>query len=171
MRLINPLVSTNPRLAPGPGVPYKKVYPWGVPPKVSSRSQYPHVMSPHQSAPLVDSLNHVAHPVWAHSTLFSCTGQDGELTAVDCAVLRATRDPVCMLKELHNLPMGKECLPALFRRCTHEELRDWAKTLPWDHPVAWSLDHEVHRRRIAGESHFCFFPLPRYGFPHIPFFS
>ena len=59
-----------------------------------------------------------------------------------------------MLKLLHKLPMGQECLRAMFRRSTHEELRDWAKTLPWDHPVARSLDHEVHRRRMAGESPF-----------------
>ena len=56
-----------------------------------------------------------------------------------------------MLKTLWHLPLGKDCLRALFRRCTHEELRDWAKTLPWDHPVARKLDHEVHRRRMAGE--------------------
>ena len=58
-----------------------------------------------------------------------------------------------MLKILHHLPMGHECFRALFRRCTHEELRAWAKTLPWDHPVARKLDHEVHRRRMAGEFH------------------
>ena len=63
-----------------------------------------------------------------------------------------------MLKLLCHLPMGHECLRALFRRCTHEELRAWAKTLPWDHPVARKLDHEVHRRRMAGEFHdFSFF--------------
>ena len=56
-----------------------------------------------------------------------------------------------MLKILHHLPMGHELFRALFRRCTHEELRDWAKTLPWDHPIARKLDHEVHRRRMAGE--------------------
>ena len=72
----------------------KKVYPWGVPPRVSSRVQSPHAMSLHQSAPLVDSLNHVAPSVWAHSTLISCSGQDGELFAVDFAVLRTNRDPV-----------------------------------------------------------------------------
>ena len=49
--------------------------------------------------------------------------------------------------------MGHECLRAMFRRCTHEELRAWARTLPWDHPVARKLDHEVHRRRMAGEFH------------------
>ena len=56
-----------------------------------------------------------------------------------------------MLKILHHLPMGHECFCALFRRCTHEELRAWAKTFPWDHPIARKLDHEVHRRRMAGE--------------------
>ena len=64
-----------------------------------------------------------------------------------------------MLKLLCHLPMGHECLRAMFRRCTHEELRAWAKTLPWDHPIARKLDHEVHRRRMAGEFHsfFIFF--------------
>ena len=56
-----------------------------------------------------------------------------------------------MLKILYHLPMGHECFNALFRRCTHEELRAWAKTFPWDHPIARKLDHEVHRRRMAGE--------------------
>ena len=62
-----------------------------------------------------------------------------------------------MLKVLHHLPMGHELFRALFRRCTHEELRDWAKTFPWDHPIARKLDHEVHRRRMAGECHSFFF--------------
>ena len=58
-----------------------------------------------------------------------------------------------MLKVLHHLPMGHELFRALFRRCTHEELRNWAKTFPWDHPIARKLDHEVHRRRMAGKFH------------------
>ena len=63
-----------------------------------------------------------------------------------------------MLKLLCHLPMGHECLRAMFRRCTHEELRAWARTLPWDHPVARKLDHEVHRRRMAGKFYsFSFF--------------
>ena len=63
-----------------------------------------------------------------------------------------------MLKILHHLPMGHELFRALFRRCTHEELRAWARTFPWDHPIARKLDHEVHRRRMAGECHgFSFF--------------
>ena len=53
--------------------------------------------------------------------------------------------------------MGHECYRALFRRCTHEELRAWARTLPWDHPIARKLDHEVHRRRMAGECHGFYF--------------
>ena len=62
-----------------------------------------------------------------------------------------------MLKILHHLPMGHELFRALFRRCTHEELRNWAKTFPWDHPIARKLDHEVHRRRMAGEFHSFFY--------------
>ena len=70
-----------------------------------------------------------------------------------------------MLKILHHLPMGHELFRALFRRCTHEELRNWAKTFPWDHPIARKLDHEVHRRRMAGECHgFLFFRV------WVPFF-
>ena len=76
------------------GVQTKKVYPWGVPPRVSSRVQSPHVMSLHQSAPLVDSLNHVARPVLAHSALFSVAVQHGEFTPSPGVVLRTHRDPV-----------------------------------------------------------------------------
>ena len=72
----------------------KKVYPWGVPPRVSSRVQSPHVMSLHQSAPLTDSLNHVARPVLAHFNLISVAVQDGELATIDCAVLCAHRHVV-----------------------------------------------------------------------------
>ena len=65
--------------------------------------------------------------------------------------------PIAMLfetlKTLWHLPIKQDILRALFRRCTHEELRAWAKTLPWDHPIARKLDHEVHRRRMAGEFH------------------
>ena len=73
-----------------------------------------------------------------------------------------------MLKILYHLPMGHECYRALFRRCTHEELRAWARTLPWDHPIARKLDHEVHRRRMAGEFHSFFFGVwvPFFFFPH-----
>ena len=77
-----------------------------------------------------------------------------------------------MLKLMCHLPMGHEILRAMFRRCTHEELRDWAKTLPWDHPVARKLDHEVHRRRMAGKCHgFHFFGCVGPFFPSCPFFD
>ena len=77
-----------------------------------------------------------------------------------------------MLKILHHLPMGHELFRALFRRCTHEELRNWAKTFPWDHPIARKLDHEVHRRRMAGEFHgFLFFFRVWVPFFLIPFFD
>ena len=75
-----------------------------------------------------------------------------------------------MLKILHHLPMGHELFRALFRRCTHEELRDWAKTFPWDHPIARKLDHEVHRRRMAGEFHSFFFIFLGCGSPFFFFF-
>ena len=74
------------------------------------------------------------------------------------------------LKMLWHLPIRKDRLRALVRRCGWKELRDWAKTLPWDHPVARSLDQEVHRRKMAGESHSIFF-LARVWvfFPYTPF--
>ena len=67
----------------------------------------PHVMSLHQSAPLVDSLNHVARPVWAHSTLFSVAVQDGEFAPVDCAVLRANRHVVRHVEDAIPPPDGQ----------------------------------------------------------------
>ena len=75
-----------------------------------------------------------------------------------------------MLKILHHLPMGHECFRALFKRCTHEELRAWAKTLPWDHPIARKLDHEVHRRRMAGKSHLLLFSMAQVWGPSYPLF-
>ena len=51
--------------------------------------KFPHVMSLHQSDPLMESLNHVARPVWAHSALISVAVQDGELFTVDGFVLGA----------------------------------------------------------------------------------
>ena len=48
-------------------------------------------MALHQSDPLVESLNHVARPVWVHSSLFSHADQDGEFAPVHCAVLGTDR--------------------------------------------------------------------------------
>ena len=70
--------------------------------------------------------------------------------------------PIAMLFEalkiVWKLPgLKQDCLRALFRRCGWRELRDLAKTLPWDHPIARALDHEVHRRKMAGEFPFFLF--------------
>ena len=132
----------------------KKVYPWGAPPRVSSRGQTPprdvsppisssHGVSKSRCAPRVSSFQ------FDQSHCFKMVNslQSLVLFSVPIAVL------IDMLKILHHLPMGHECFRALFRRCTHEELRAWAKTFPWDHPIARKLDHEVHRRRMAGEFH------------------
>ena len=57
-----------------------------------------------------------------------------------------------MLSTLWNLPMGKACLTAPFHRTRSEELTRLARQFPWDHPIARTLDHEVHRRKMAGKS-------------------
>ena len=74
-----------------------------------------------------------------------------------------------LLKAVWHLPLRKACVSALFRRSSNEELRDLAKQLPWDHPIARTPDHEVHRRRMAGES-YCFIFIARAWVPSlIPF--
>ena len=45
-----------------------------------------------------------------------------------------------LLKTLWHVPLKNDCLRALFRRGTLEEILDFAKTLPWDHPIARTLD-------------------------------
>ena len=37
--------------------------------------------------------------MWAHYALFSAAGQDGELAAIDCAVLRTHRHVVRVVKD------------------------------------------------------------------------
>ena len=73
--------------------------------------KFPHVMSLHQSDPLIDSLNHVARCVWTHSNLLSVAVQDGELIAVDCAVLCADRDPVRYVEDSPSPPDGSRMFP------------------------------------------------------------
>ena len=72
----------------------KKVYPWGVPPRVSFPPRHPHVMPLHQSAPWVDSVKQAAPLVLAHSALFSPAIQHGELFVSAGAVLRAPQGPI-----------------------------------------------------------------------------
>ena len=51
-------------------------------------------MALHSSDSLVASLKHVARPVWVHSSLFSCTVQDGEFVVVVGVVFDADRHVV-----------------------------------------------------------------------------
>ena len=51
-------------------------------------------MALHPSDSLVESLNHVARPVWTHSSLIRCADQDGELAVIDCVVLGTHRHVV-----------------------------------------------------------------------------
>ena len=76
-----------------------------------------------------------------------------------------------MLSTLWNLPMRKACLTAWFHRTRSEDLTRLAKQLPWDHPIARTLDHEVHRRNMAVKScHFCWVARPGvHSFPHTLF--
>ena len=52
-----------------------------------------------------------------------------------------------LLQTVWHLPIRKACISALFRRSKTDDLRDLAKQLPWDHPIARTLDHEGHRRK------------------------
>ena len=134
----------------------EKVYPWGVPPRVSFRSRHPHVMPLHQSAPWVWLI-----PLCSVS-LFNMVKslQALVLYSVPITVL------MDMLSTLWNLPMGRACLIALFHRSRSEDLTRLAKQLPWDHPIARTLDHEVHRRKMAGKSNRFFGRLGLGPFPH-----
>ena len=48
-------------------------------------------MALHQSRSLKESLNHVARPVWVHSSLIRYADQDGEFAVVVGIVLDADR--------------------------------------------------------------------------------
>ena len=72
----------------------KKVYPWGAPPRISSRGPYP----PRDVSPPITFSERVGKTPraldLAHSSLFSVAVQDGELAPVHCAILRADRHAV-----------------------------------------------------------------------------
>ena len=72
----------------------EKVYPWGLPPRVSFRPRHPHVLPLHQSASWVDSVKHAALLFLAHSALSSLAIQDGELSSSVGVVLSAPRGPI-----------------------------------------------------------------------------
>ena len=76
-----------------------------------------------------------------------------------------------LLKAVWHLPIRKACVSALFRRCETDEMYRLSRTLPWGDPIARTLDHEVHRRRMASKScRFCFSWTGTGPFPH-PLFS
>ena len=54
--------------------------------------KFSHMISLHQSAPLIKSLNPVARSMRAHSSLIRQAIQDGEFLAVHCLVLCTDRD-------------------------------------------------------------------------------
>ena len=68
-------------------------------------------MTLHQSAPLVDSLNHVARPALPHSNLISVAVQDGELFAVDCPVFRTDRHIDWNVEDSPSPPDGSRMFP------------------------------------------------------------
>ena len=146
----------------------KKVYPWGVPPRVSFRSRHPRVMPLHQSAPWANSVKHEALLVLVHSALFSPAVKSLQALVPYSVPITVLVD---MLSTLWNLPMGKACLTALFHRTRSEDLTRLAKQLPWDHPIACTLDHEVHRRKMTGKSNRFFGGLGLGPFPHTFFVS
>ncbi len=76
-----------------------------------------------------------------------------------------------LLKAVWHLPIRKACVSALFRRCDTDEMCRLSRTLPWDDPIARTLDHEVHRHRMAGKScRFLFFMDRDGSLPSSPFF-
>ena len=85
----------NHSLAPGLGVhPKKKCTHGGHPLEFPLLVNVPHVISLHQSTPLIKSVNPVARSMRAHSSLISVAVQDGELFAVDCVVLCSHRGSI-----------------------------------------------------------------------------
>lgn len=76
-----------------------------------------------------------------------------------------------LLKAVWHLPLRKPCVSALFQRSSTDELTRLSHTLPWDHPIARTLDHEVHRCKMAGKSYRFFGGRPGvHSFPHTLFF-
>ena len=70
-------------------------------------------MALHQSRSLKESLNHVARPVWTHSSLFSCAGQNGEFAPVYRVVLGTD---CCFVRDVEDSsppPDGKGMFPRL----------------------------------------------------------
>ena len=124
----------------------------------------------HQSAPWVESLKRAALPVLVipHCSVKLFT----MVNSLEALVLHTV--PLAVLFDLlqaaWHLPLRKPCVSALFQRSSTDELTRLAKTLPWDHPIARILDHEVHRHKMAGKSYRSLLPgLGSILFPHTLF--
>ena len=82
--------------------------------------KFSHMISLHQSAPPIKSLNPVARSMRAHSSLIRQASQDGELLAVNCVILRADRCFVRHVEDFTPPPDGPRVLsravPSLYPR-------------------------------------------------------
>ena len=79
-------------------------------------------MALHSSDSLVESLKHVARPVWVHSSLFSHAVQDGELAVVVGVVLDAdrhvVRSPTDVVAHASKKRLSARLFPSLHPRGT-----------------------------------------------------
>ena len=76
-----------------------------------------------------------------------------------------------LLQAVWHLPLRKPCVSALSRRSNTDELTSLSRTLSWDHPIARTLDDEVHRRKMACKSYRFFVARPGvHSFCHTLFF-
>ena len=83
------------------------MYPWGAPPRVSSR----HPGSPREVSPPITFSEKVGKTPRAldvaHSSFVQFADQDGELTPVDCLVFRADRHPLRHAEVVAQPPDGQ----------------------------------------------------------------
>ena len=84
--------------------------------------KFSHMISLHQSAPLIKSLNPVARSMRAHSSLIRQASQNGEFAPINCAVLRSHCCFVRHVEDIASPPDGPRVLsrliPSLYSRGT-----------------------------------------------------
>ena len=64
----------------------------------------------------MESLNHVARSVWAHSSLFSHAVQDGELTPIIGVVLCTDCGSLRYVADIEPPPDGTRMFPRLLQK-------------------------------------------------------
>ena len=155
----------------GPWSIDKKVYPWRYP------LECPFVTScPRHTSPPIKFSGGFSKTRCAPSLSLIplCSVQTiSMVNSLEALVLYAVPLSVLfdLLQAVWHLPLRKPCVSALFRRSSTDELTRLSHTLPWDHPIARTLDHEVHRCKMAGKSYRFFVARPGvHSFPHT-FFS